>query len=214
MSIGKYSPAGSLSVTGISNPTPGQVQISGATPANPATLIGTNAGYAPAIPLRIIYNGSPRVDFDGAGSFASYTNLFWVTTLANGIVAMVGNRDAADTNSDIILRSTATRTAGSLLHVANGNGNTRFGIGYAGKLEFTAGAGAAVAGAATLVAGTVTVNTTAIRTGDKVLFSLETVGGTPGFPRVSTITNATSFVITSTSGTDTSTYTWVILRAA
>lgn len=66
---------------------------------------------------------------------------------------------------------------------------------------------------AVLVAGTVTVATTAVATGDQVVVTRTTSSGTPGFPVLSII-NATSFTITSTSALDTSTFSWIIFKAA
>lgn len=69
-------------------------------------------------------------------------------------------------------------------------------------------------GDAVLVGGSKVVATTAVRTGDSILLTRKAVGGTAGNLTYGTIVNKTSFVITSSSGTDTSTVTWVILRAA
>lgn len=67
---------------------------------------------------------------------------------------------------------------------------------------------------AVLVAGTVTVNTTAVATGDMVWLSRTATGGTPGSSLpVVTIVNGTSFTLTS-SALDTSTYSWLITKAA
>jgi hypothetical protein len=72
---------------------------------------------------------------------------------------------------------------------------------------------AAVVGTATLVGGTVTVSTAIVRTGDVIRVSMNTPGGTPGFLSAPTgsIVDATSFVINSTSGSDTSTVNYEIL---
>jgi hypothetical protein len=67
-------------------------------------------------------------------------------------------------------------------------------------------------GTATLVAGQVTVTTTEIRTGDTVIVSLGTAGGTLGNLSVSNIVNATSFRINSSSATDTSTVFYEIVH--
>jgi parallel beta-helix repeat protein len=68
----------------------------------------------------------------------------------------------------------------------------------------------ATSGSAVLVAGTVTVSTDEVRTGDLILLTCTTAGGTQGFPRISAIVNGTSFTITSSNGADTSTYAWLI----
>jgi hypothetical protein len=71
---------------------------------------------------------------------------------------------------------------------------------------------ALVTGNATLVAGTVTVNTTAATTNAKILLSRKTSGGTPGNILTYTISAGTSFTITSSSGTDTSEITYLIIE--
>lgn len=63
-------------------------------------------------------------------------------------------------------------------------------------------------GSATLVGGTVTVANTLLKSTDRIKLTKRTAGGTEGFPRISAITASTSFVITSSSGTDTSTFEW------
>lgn len=60
----------------------------------------------------------------------------------------------------------------------------------------------------TLVGGTVTVANTMINATDRIKLTKRTAGGTEGYPRVSALTAATSFVITSSSGADTSTFEW------
>lgn len=69
-------------------------------------------------------------------------------------------------------------------------------------------------GTATLVAGTVTVANTAVRTGDKIYLSRAVADGTPGWLTPGTITNKVSFVINSSSNTDTSQVNWTIVRSA
>lgn len=64
------------------------------------------------------------------------------------------------------------------------------------------------AGSAVLVGGTVTVaNTSVLTATTKILYNRTTTGGTPGHLSA-TMINATSFTITSSSGTDTSTVDW------
>jgi hypothetical protein len=65
-------------------------------------------------------------------------------------------------------------------------------------------------GRAVLVAGTVTVNTTEIQAADNVLLSRVVTGGTTGQLSLGTVTAGTSFVINSSSNTDTSTIYWKI----
>lgn len=74
------------------------------------------------------------------------------------------------------------------------------------------GGGAAVFGTATLVGGTVTVNTTSALTNSVIIISRNAAAGAVGDLRLGAITNGTSFVINSASGTDTSTVNWWILN--
>lgn len=59
-------------------------------------------------------------------------------------------------------------------------------------------------GTATLVAGTVTIANTSVTSNSHILVYHMTQAGTPGWLRVSAKTAGTSFVITSSSNTDTS----------
>ncbi len=69
---------------------------------------------------------------------------------------------------------------------------------------------AAAMGLVTLVAGTVTVATTSALLGSRIFLTSQSDGGTPGFLRVSSRVNATSFTITSSSATDTSMVGWIL----
>lgn len=87
-------------------------------------------------------------------------------------------------------------------------------INTAGKtIKIKQGSNACAGTGAVLVGGTVTVNTTAAATGDIIFLNCTAAGGTQGIVRTS-ISNGTSFTITSSNGADTSTYSWVILKAA
>jgi hypothetical protein len=67
-------------------------------------------------------------------------------------------------------------------------------------------------GTVALVAGAAVVTTGEIKTGDRVLVTRVSTGGTPGHLYVDTIVNNTSFRINSTSGTDTSTVFYEIVH--
>lgn len=70
--------------------------------------------------------------------------------------------------------------------------------------------GGATSGTAVLVAGTVTVSTAAVAAGSKIRVSRTVAGGTLGHLSVGTITAGTSFVVNSSSASDTSTVLWRI----
>ncbi len=66
------------------------------------------------------------------------------------------------------------------------------------------------AGEATLLAGTISVSSLVIRATSKVTLTAQTNTGTPGFLSLGTIVPGSSFVINSTSATDTRTVFWQI----
>lgn len=80
-----------------------------------------------------------------------------------------------------------------------------------GGLSIAEGANARM-GTATLVAGAVTVANTSVTATTRIFLTSQADGGTPGFLRVSARTAATSFTITSSSGTDTSTIAWLLVE--
>jgi hypothetical protein len=89
-----------------------------------------------------------------------------------------------------------------------------FAINVAGKgLRVKEGSNAKM-GTATLVAGAVTISTTAVTANSRIFYSVNVAGGTQGILRVSARTAGTSFVITSTSGTETSSIVWMLVEPA
>ena len=74
--------------------------------------------------------------------------------------------------------------------------------------------GSVAMGTATLVAGTATVSTAEITNTAKVFFANQSPGGVQGHISKGAVTAGTSFVINSTSNTDTSTIAWWIVEAA
>ena len=71
----------------------------------------------------------------------------------------------------------------------------------------------ACAGSGTLVGGTLAVSTTCAATGDMIFVTVAAPGGTQG-NLSHTISNGVSFTVTSTSGTETSTFNWLIVKPA
>jgi hypothetical protein len=67
-------------------------------------------------------------------------------------------------------------------------------------------------GVATLVAGTVTVANTTITGVTRIIYSVQSAGGTQGFLRIASRTIGTNFTITSTNAADTSTVAWVLFE--
>ena len=67
-------------------------------------------------------------------------------------------------------------------------------------------------GTAALVSGSKVVSNTAVTANSRIFITSQVDGGTPGFLRVSTRTAGTSFTVTSSSGTDTSTFAYEIIE--
>jgi hypothetical protein len=83
-----------------------------------------------------------------------------------------------------------------------------------GTLKIAQGSNACAGTGATLgVGGTVTVNTSAVVTGDIILFSCTNQAGVVGVISY-TIVNGVSFTIASSNTGDLSTFNWVIIKAA
>lgn len=69
-------------------------------------------------------------------------------------------------------------------------------------------------GIAVLVAGSATIANTSVTANTRIFLTSNVPGGTPGFVRISAITPGVSFTITSSSGTDTSTVSWLLIEPA
>lgn len=67
-------------------------------------------------------------------------------------------------------------------------------------------------GTGTLAAGTVTVANTSVTANSRIFITSNADGGTPGFLRVASRVVGTSFTVTSSSGTDTSTFAYEIFE--
>jgi hypothetical protein len=81
------------------------------------------------------------------------------------------------------------------------------------KLSIKEGANGSM-GSAVLVGGTVTVANTLVTASSRIFLTSQVDGGAVGFLRISARVAATSFTITSSSGTDTSTVAWLIVEPA
>lgn len=80
------------------------------------------------------------------------------------------------------------------------------------KLKITTGTNASIGVSGAMTAGTITISTTAVTASSKIFLTYANVGGTQGFLSVGTITAGTSFVINSSSSSDTSTVNWWIIN--
>lgn len=186
--------------------------VPGSSPEAPGTLSFYEQGAAPSSGFQVSSKGAILSAISAAWSGATAAavvasaivvgDLFdrWRMT-ADGGMAWGPGSGARDTT---LYRSAAATLAtdGSLSLAVAGGG-----------LLIKEGTNARM-GLATLVAGTVTVNTTAVTANSRIQLTAQSTGAAPGACRISARTPGTSFVISSTSGTDTSTVAWQIVEPA
>lgn len=97
------------------------------------------------------------------------------------------------------------------MDILDSGSNIQFSIAFdSGKITFLTSANKP-AGSATLVGGTVTVSNTIVTASSIIMLTRRVSGGTPGYLTY-TRTAGTSFTVTSTSGTDTSTFDYIIFN--
>lgn len=193
------------------------------TPTSSVFPINCSSGAAGTY---ISYGGGSRAGIIAGGELFSARNFAYDSTngftFINGAGAGTGFLTRMG-NSTFLIQYATGGTAGgaaSLVNsflVSNSNVSVATGdlsIDTAGKtLKIKQGANACAGTGVSLTGGTATVLTSAAATGDIILLTCTAAGGTQGIVRYS-ISNGASFTITSSSGTDTSTYSWVIIKAA
>jgi len=117
-----------------------------------------------------------------------------------------------------IIGTTTINTSGTAATTIGNSGATvgitASTITLTGKIAMPQGTGSASVGITpSMVAGTTTVATTAVTSNSRIFLTANTLAGTPGTlsaPQLS-ITPGVSFVITSSSATDTSTVNWILV---
>jgi len=117
--------------------------------------------------------------------------------------SVVGTSDSQTLSNKII-------AAPSLTGLVTSTGNIDINTAGSG-LQVAEGANARQ-GTSVLVGGTVTVANTSVTAFTRIFLTSQVDGGTPGFLRVSSRVNGTSFTIQSSSGTDTSTVAWELIE--
>jgi hypothetical protein len=208
-----YLPAGSYTIDmtsagGANAETITVASMAGATSPYTATLTGTftkaHAASIRSAPVTVVSNFQPTAK-------SIFVDQFGITnmpdnTAVNGSLRL---RNSGDYYSTVLKNISANYM--QLFDIGPANPSS---FGVTGGFRTAEGANR-YAGVGTLVAGTLTVSTTAILTGDRVTLSRQASGaGALGHLSIGTITNATSFVINSSAGTDVSTVYWEIRRPA
>jgi hypothetical protein len=189
------------------NPTKGQLLVGTGTAGDANLTVGANGNV-------LIANSAQTTGLQWAPAVVAaapftYTLATRTLTVATATDSVAGVMSAAD-------HTTFTGHAPKATPTFTGDVNSSTGnvlVSTIGKgVSIKTGTNARI-GTATLVGGTVTVNNTSITANTRIFLTSNVDGGTPGWLRVSAKTNATSFVITSSSGTDTSTVAWYLVES-
>ncbi len=215
---------GTLDVQGVISNSTGNVAITDVLDVTGAT----NITGATSITGLLTMTGSVQPEANGTRSLGS-ASLRWNGIYFNNLIGSSGNprlvvgsavtntytTEATNSGSNVghIFNNTISLAGATSLATFRNNSTDKLGIHNSGKFVYPASGAADVRGTATLVGGTKTVTTTSVRTGDIIMVSRNTPGGAVGdlSAPVASIVDATSFVINSASGTDTSTINWWIL---
>jgi UDP-N-acetylglucosamine enolpyruvyl transferase len=81
-----------------------------------------------------------------------------------------------------------------------------------GAIAAADGSNKSVGVSSAMTAGTITISNTRVTASSRIFLTHATLGGTQGILSVGTITAGTSFVINSSSNTDTGTVNWLIIN--
>lgn len=127
-----------------------------------------------------------------------------VGTTDNGAFTLQNN-GAFYNSGNVSIGSTTTTDA------LNVNGNLSL-LTAGNKIKIATGTNASVGVSGAMTAGTITISTTAVTASSRIFLTHATLGGTQGILSVGTITAGTSFVINSSSATDTGTVNWWIVN--
>ena len=153
----------------------------------------------------------------GAGVFTTVVASSTITA-GTGITSTTGNivATAGAVTAGTSMSATTTITAGTGITATTGNITATNGnvvLGTAGnKLSITTGTNASIGQSAAMTAGSITISTTAVTASSLIFLTNALPGGTVGTLSVGTITAGTSFVINSSSATDTSKVNWWIIN--
>ena len=215
--IGGY--AGSSNNSGYNNTAIGYKALNNATASDNSVGIGVLAGSTLAdgsTPVTTVansfflgYNTHPLNANSnseiviGTGATGNGNNTTTLTNTGNTGIYGYGTLNlksyGTGANTGTAAYNLSTTSAGKIIEVPAGS-----------KLILTTGANQSV-NSATLVGGTVTVLNTSVTASSQIFLTVKTAGGTQGFLSTPTITAGTSFVIQSSSATETSTVNyWII----
>lgn len=209
-----------LSVRGGSNSSGAGVDFYGASHASAGRLdlySGSSAGAIhiqtrSAQPINFLINTAAAWSFASDGDLDPSADDTRSIGSASNRCARICTKNIDSGNVNLTIEQTGTD---QFTFDTNGDANCLLGhitVQTAGKgLKIKEGSNAKM-GQAVLVAGTKTVSTTAVTASSRIQLTRGITGGTVGHLSVGTITAGTSFVINSTSATETSTINWLIIE--
>lgn len=181
----------------------------GSTPFGPLDVRTTQAAMANFFFSELTSGNSASFAFtDAAGN--GHGSFGLLKTGANTSFFIEWNVGGVSKSVSFSSNGTIATTAGDLTLQASTN---RVVLPATQKLVIPTGANAR-AGTATLVAGTVTINNTSVTANSLIFITKTASGGASGIMRVSAIVAGTSFTVVSASGTDTSSFNWLIVEGA
>lgn len=179
------------------------------------TVSGGTAGQVPVYDSTAVSGIAPKAAVVAAAPF-TYTTATRTLTIATATNSVPGVLSAADHTTFAGYAATIALKAPLAAPTFTGDVNSSTGnvlVSTLGKgLQVRTGTNSKI-GTAVLSGGTVTVANTSVTANSRIFVTSQTDGGTVGFLRVSAKTNATSFVITSSSILDTSTVAWMIVES-
>lgn len=151
-------------------------------------------------------NWAPSIVASTPFTYTSATRTLTIATATNSVAGVLSSADHTTFSAAAPLASPSFTG-----DVNSSTGNVK--ISTLGKgLQIKTGVNSKI-GTAVLVAGTVTVANTSVTANSLIFLTSQVNGGTPGFLRITAKTASTSFVITSSSNTDTSTVAWNIIES-
>jgi hypothetical protein len=194
----------------------GQHTILGSTPGSTNSRASVGSSDSNTTVTDWSTSGGIKAGINFKNVNSTNNNMCGVAFLNNGngntssIVGVHENHNAdgsATGHLEFIVNNAGTRA--SALKI-NANGQVVHNVVGAG-ISIKEGSNAKM-GQAVLVGGTVTVSTTAVTANSRIFLTIAVAGGVLGILSVGTLTAATSFVINSSSASDTSTVNWLIFE--
>ncbi len=137
-------------------------------------------------------------------------NAYILTSFTSTVGILTANWVLSSVSSSFVAPGSITATSGNIT-ATNGN----LVLGTAGnKISIATGTNASIGLSTAMTAGAITISTTAITASSRVFLTAAVAGGTQGTLRAdpADYVAGTSFVIRSSSGTDTSTVSWWIIN--